>query len=59
MVVVEEAVVEVNMEVAVDMIMHPALGKQEVIRVIAVVVEAPDHLDITTIRILFFSFDIV
>ena len=56
MVVVEEAVAEVNMEVAVDMIMHPALGKQEVIRVIAVVVEAPDHLDITTIRIFFFFF---
>ena len=55
----EAAVAEANMEAVVDMIMHPALGKQEVIRVIAVVVEAPDHLDITTIRILFFSFDIV
>ena len=58
-VVVEEeaAVAEANMEAVVDMIMHPALGKQEVITVTAVVGEAlamAGHLDITTIRIIFF-----
>ena len=44
--------VEANMEAMVDMIMHTALGKQEVIRVTAMAKAA--HLDLTTIRIFFF-----